>query len=151
MDKIDKKLLGLLQRDGRLSAAEMGTQVALSPSACHRRVRQLEADLVITGYGARVDPKAVGYAMQLFIEVTLSSQKASELDAFEKAVAGVPEIVECHLMAGGTDYLLRVVARDVDDFERIHRVRLAKMPNIARMQSRLMLRTVRAWTGYPVG
>ena len=105
---------------------------------------------VITGYGARVEPKAVGYAMQLFIEVTLTSQKASDLDAFERAVTGVPEILECYLMAGGTDYLLRAVAHDVEDFERLHRERLAKLPHIARMQSRLTLRSVRAWTGYPV-
>ena len=88
--------------------------------------------------------------MQLFIEVTLTSLKASDLDAFERAVTSVPEIIECYLMAGGTDYLLRVVARDVEDFERLHRERLAKLPHISRMQSRLTLRSVRAWTGYPV-
>jgi Lrp/AsnC family transcriptional regulator, leucine-responsive regulatory protein len=151
MDTIDKKLLVALQQDCRPSSADLGMAVGLSPSACHRRVRQLEVDRIVTGYGARVDPKAIGYALQMFIEVTLSSQKASDLDAFEKAVRGVPEIVECYLMAGGTDYLLRVVAHDVADFERIHRERLGKMPHIARMQSRLMLRTVRPWTGYPVG
>jgi Lrp/AsnC family transcriptional regulator, leucine-responsive regulatory protein len=151
MDPIDKKLLTRLQADCQRSVADLGGDVGLSASACHRRIKQLEADKVITGYGARVDPKALGYAMQLFIEVTLTSQKASDLDAFEKAVSGVPEIIECYLMAGGTDYLLRVVARDVEDFERIHRERLAKMPHIARMQSRLMLRSVRQQTGYPVG
>jgi Lrp/AsnC family transcriptional regulator, leucine-responsive regulatory protein len=151
MDKIDKKLLSQLQQDCQRTVADMGFEVGLSPSACHRRIKQLEADKIITGYGARVDPKAIGYAMQLFIEVTLTSQKASDLDAFERATAGVPEILECYLMAGGTDYLLRVVAHDVEDFERIHRERLAKMPHIARMQSRLVLRSVRALTGYPVG
>jgi Lrp/AsnC family transcriptional regulator, leucine-responsive regulatory protein len=151
MDTLDKKLLSRLQADCQRSVADLGMDVGLSPSACHRRIKQLEADQVITGYGARVDPKALGYAMQLFIEVTLSSQKASDLDAFERAVSGVPEILECYLMAGGTDYLLRVVAHDVEDFERIHRERLAKMPHIARMQSRLMLRSVRQLTGYPLG
>jgi Lrp/AsnC family transcriptional regulator, leucine-responsive regulatory protein len=150
VDKIDKNLLVELQRDCRPSVAELGEVVGLSASACHRRIKQLEADRIVTGCGARVDPKAIGYAMQLFIEVTLTSQKASDLDAFERAVTGVPEILECYLMAGGTDYLLRVVAHDVEDFERIHRERLAKMPHIARMQSRLTLRSVRAWTGYPV-
>jgi Lrp/AsnC family transcriptional regulator, leucine-responsive regulatory protein len=151
MDKIDKKLLSRLQGDCQRSVAELGAEVGLSPSACHRRIKQLEADRTITGYSARVDPKALGYTMQLVIEVTLSSQKSSDLEAFERAVSAVPEIIECHLMAGGTDYLLRVVARDVEDFERIHRERLSKMPHIARMQSQLMLRSVRALGAYPVG
>ena len=93
MDKIDKKLLSQLQQDCQRSVAEMGSEVGLSPSACHRRIKQLEADKIITGYGARVDPKAIGYAMQLFIEVTLTSQKASDLDAFERAIAGVESII----------------------------------------------------------
>lgn len=150
MDLADKKLLVQLQRDCTKSVADMGAAIGLSASACHRRVKQLEEAGVVTGYGARVDPKALGYAMQLFIEVTLTSQKASDLDAFERAVTSVPEIIECYLMAGGTDYLLRVVAHDVEDFERLHRERLAKLPHMARMQSRLTLRTVRTWTGYPV-
>lgn len=150
MDQVDKKLLVQLQRDCTISVAEMGAAIGLSASACHRRVKQLEETGVVTGYGARVDPKALGYAMQLFIEVTLTSQKASDLDAFERAVTNVPEIIECYLMAGGTDYLLRVVAHDVEDYERLHRERLAKLPHIARLQSRLTLRTVRTWTGYPV-
>ena len=150
MDQADKKLLAQLQHDCQQSVAEMGAAIGLSASACHRRVKQLEDAKIITGYGARVDPRAIGYAMQLFIEVTLTSQKASDLDAFERAVTHVPEIIECYLMAGGTDYLLRVVAHDVTDFERLHRERLAKLPHIARMQSRLTLRSVRAWTGYPV-
>ena len=150
MDKTNKKILQQLQRDCQQSVAEIGAGVGLSASACHRRVKQLEDDKIITGYGARVDPKSIGYAMQLFIEVTLTSQKASDFDAFEKAVTAVPEIIECYLMAGGTDYLLRVVAHDVEDFERLHRERLSKLPHIARMQSRLTLRSVRAWSGYPV-
>lgn len=147
---MDKKLLLQLQSDCTKSVAEMGAAVGLSASACHRRVKHLEEAGVVIGYGARVDPKALGYAMQLFIEVTLTSQKASDLDAFERAVRNVPEIIECYLMAGGTDYLLRIVAHDVEDFERLHRERLAKLPHIARLQSRLTLRSVRTWTGYPV-
>ena len=130
--------------------AEIGTAVSLSPSACHRRIKQLEQDKFIVGYGARVEPRALGYSMQLFIEVTLTTQRGDDLDAFERAVTGVPEIIECYLMAGGTDYMLRVVARNVEDFERLHRERLVKLPHIARMQSRLTLRSVRAFSGYPV-
>lgn len=88
--------------------------------------------------------------MHLFVEATLTSQRGEDLDAFERAAASVPEIIEGYLMAGGTDYILRIVARDVADFERLHRERLAKLPNIARLQSRLTLRAFREWSGYPV-
>lgn len=150
MDRTDRKLLVQIQRDCQQSASDLGETVGLSASACHRRIKQLEHDGIIIGYGARVDPKALGFQMQMFVEVTLTSQRGDDLDAFEKAVTGVPEVLECYLMAGGTDYVLRVVARDVADFERLHRERLVKLPHIARMQSRLALRSVRAWTGYPV-
>lgn len=105
---------------------------------------------LIAGYVARLDRRALGFAMEFFIEVSLRSQSDKALDAFERAVQTAPEILECHLMAGGTDYLLRVVATDTADFERIHRERLARLPNVARLQSHLAIRTVRGWNGYPV-
>ncbi|HRK17384.1 MAG TPA: Lrp/AsnC family transcriptional regulator [Hyphomicrobiaceae bacterium] len=146
----DARLLRALQVDSSRSIADLAQEAALSPSACHRRVKSLEAEGVITGYGARVDPAALGYKMHLFVEATLTSQRGEDLDAFERAASAVPEIIEGYLMAGGTDYILRIVARDVADFERLHRERLAKLPNIARLQSRLTLRAFRPWTGYPV-
>ena len=87
--------------------------------------------------------------MEFFVEVALRSQSEKALEAFERAVEASPEILECHLMAGGTDYLLRVVAVDAADFERIHRERLARLPHVARLQSHLAIRTVRPWAGYP--
>jgi DNA-binding Lrp family transcriptional regulator len=147
---IDRRILRLLQQDSRRSIAEIGAAVALSPSACHRRIKLLEERGVITRYAAELEPRALGYAMEFFIEVSLTSQRGDALDRFEKAVAAMPEILECHLMAGGTDYMLRVVAADAADFERIHRERLAKLANIARVQSNLVIRTVRRWQGYPV-
>lgn len=150
LDKIDQKLLRALQQNCQISVAELGETCGLSASACHRRIKQLEANGMIVGYGARVDPRALGFQMQFFIELALTSQRGIDLDTFERAVTGVPEIIECYLMAGGTDYVLRVVARDVEDFERLHREKLAKLPNISRMQSRLTLRSVTPWSGYPV-
>ncbi len=149
-DPLNLKILRELQHDCRPSVAELGERVGLSPSACHRRVKQLEEAGVITGYAARLDPRALGYTMEFFVEVSLKSQSDKALDAFERAVSSSPEILECHLMAGGTDYLLRIVAADSADFERIHRERLAKLPNVARLESHLAIRTVRPWRGYPV-
>lgn len=148
-DPVDRRILAELQADSRLTVAELGERVGLSASACHRRVKQLERAGVIAGYGARLDPRALGYGMEFFIEVALRSQSEKALDGFERAVAAAPEILECHLMAGGTDYMLRIVARDAADFERIHRERLTKLPNVARLESKLAIRAIRPWRGYP--
>ena len=150
LDIVNRRILAELQVDCRLPIAELADRAGLSPSSCHRRVKQLEEAGVISGYVARLEPRALGYTLEFFVEVALRSQSDKALAAFEKAVAASPEILECHLMAGGTDYLLRVVATDAADFERIHRERLAKLPNVARLESHLAIRTVRRWTGYPV-
>jgi Lrp/AsnC family transcriptional regulator, leucine-responsive regulatory protein len=150
IDPLNRGILAELQRDCRIAVAELAARVGLSPSACHRRVKQLEEAGLISGYVARLDRRALGFAMEFFIEVSLRSQSDKALDAFERAVQTAPEILECHLMAGGTDYLLRVVATDTADFERIHHERLARLPNVARLQSHLAIRTVRGWNGYPV-
>ena len=149
-DPINRRILAALQADSRISVADLGAKVGLSPSACHRRVKQLEEAGLIAGYGARLDPRALGYGMEFFVQVALKSQADKALDAFEKAVRSAPDVLECHLMAGGTDYHLRIVARDAADFERIHREVLAKLPHVARLESYLAIRTVRSWRGYPV-
>jgi DNA-binding Lrp family transcriptional regulator len=148
---MDRRILEELQRDSRQSIAEIGAAVALSPSACHRRIKLLEAEGVIAGYPAALDREALGYSNEFFVEVSLTSQRGDMLDKFERAVAEMDEILECHLMAGGTDYMLRIVATGVADFERIHRERLSKLPHIARMRSNLIIRTAKRWRGYPVG
>jgi Lrp/AsnC family leucine-responsive transcriptional regulator len=149
VDSIDRRILRALQTDSRQTVAEIGVVAGLSPSACHRRIRNLEQAGVISGYTARLDRRALGYAMEFFVQVELRSQSDKALEAFERAVETAPEILECHLMAGGTDYLLRVVAVDAADFERIHRERLARLPHVARLHSHLAIRTVRPWAGYP--
>jgi Lrp/AsnC family transcriptional regulator, leucine-responsive regulatory protein len=149
-DSVDTRILRALQENCRLSIAELGERVALSPSACHRRVKLLEEAGAISGYVARLDPRALGYTMEFFIEVALKTQGDKAFDQFERAVLATPQILECHLMAGGNDYLLRIAARDSADFERIHRDVLAKLPNVARLESNLAIRTVRRWSGYPV-
>lgn len=148
MDKIDLRILTALQADCRQSVAELAETVSLSPSACHRRVKQLEDKGVIQGYTARLDGKKVGYLIEFFIEVSLASQREEILREFERAVRRVPEILECHLMTGQADYLLRVGASDTVDYERIYRNRIAQLPGVSRIQSSLVLRTVKQWAGY---
>jgi len=150
MDTLDIKILESLQRKGRMSNAEMAENVNLSPSACHRRIQRLEDDGVIREYVALLNPRAVNKPSTVFVEITLSGQADELLDAFERQVALVPDVLECHLMAGTADYLLKVVTRDTDDFARIHRQYLARLPGVAQMQSSFALRTVFKTTAIPL-
>lgn len=150
LDKQDKIILSLLQAKGTMPLAELAEMAGLSASSCHRRIKLLEEQGVITGYSATLNRKAIGLANEFFVEVSLNAQSEDVLERFEKAVARVPEILECHLMSGQFDYLLRVVAKDAEDYERIHRTRLGRLPGVQRIQSSLALRTVKDWAGYPV-
>jgi Lrp/AsnC family transcriptional regulator, leucine-responsive regulatory protein len=150
LDQADKSLLRHLQDHGRATNAELAEAARLSESACFRRVRALEAEKVITGYAATVDPRAVGLGLTVFVSITLSGQAEEVLAAFEAAVAEAPEIMECHLMTGQADYILRVVASDVDDLERLHATVLTRLPGVARINSSIALRTVVRRTALPV-
>ncbi|SMQ70079.1 transcriptional regulator, AsnC family [Devosia lucknowensis] len=149
-DSIDRKLLRELQRDSQRSVQVLGDVVGLSPSACHRRIKVLEEAGYIQGYRAELDASRLGYAMQFFIEVGLTSQSEMALDAFEAAVQEIPEVLECHLMAGHADYILRVICRDHEDFELLHRRLSARLPGVARIHSNMSIRRVKARTGLPV-
>jgi DNA-binding Lrp family transcriptional regulator len=149
-DKTDKIILRELQRDCRQSVAELAAKAGLSASACHRRVKLLEERGIIDGYGAGLSRTALGLANEFFVEVSLSAQTDTAFEKFEAAVSRVPEIIECHLMSGQFDYLLRIAAADAADYERIHRSRISRLPGVQRIQSSLALRTVKRWTGYPV-
>ena len=142
LDAFDRKLLTLLQRRGRASYVEMAEAANLSESACLRRVRALEEAGVIGRYAAVIDERAVGLPLSVFVTVTLSSQAEATLSAFEKAIANVREVAECYLMTGGSDYLLRLVVRDVDDLERIHSRELTRLPGVTRVSSSVAMRTV---------
>ncbi|MBC7155624.1 MAG: Lrp/AsnC family transcriptional regulator [Rhodobacteraceae bacterium] len=142
IDAMDRRILMVLQRQGRITNADLSEQVNLSPSACHRRVQRLEADGIIRDYVALLDPRKLGRMSIVFVEITLRAQADDILDAFEKQVARVPDVLECHLMAGSADYILKVLARDTEDFARIHRQHLSRLPGVAQMQSSFSLRTV---------
>jgi Lrp/AsnC family transcriptional regulator, leucine-responsive regulatory protein len=150
LDDTDLAILRALQRSGRMTNAELSERVHLSPSACHRRVQRLEQSGVIRDYVALLNPRAVARVTTVFVEIRLSGQADEVLDAFEKAVARVPDVMECHLMAGTADYLLKVVAQDSEDFARIHRQYLARLPGVAQMQSSFALKTVFKTTALPL-
>jgi len=150
VDKIDKIILAELQKNAQQPVASLAQKAGLSPSSCHRRVKLLEKAGVISGYTATLDRAALGLANEFFVEVSLSAQTEEAFEKFEKAVQRVPEILECHLMSGQFDYLLRVAAADASDYERIHRSRISRLPGVQRIQSSLALRTVKGWAGYPV-
>ncbi|MDA8746916.1 Lrp/AsnC family transcriptional regulator [Litoreibacter sp.] len=150
IDETDARILVVLQKQGRISNADLAEKVNLSASACHRRVARLERDRIIRDYVALLDPRKVDRPTTVFVEITLSGQADEVLDAFEKQVRLIPEVLECHLMAGSADYLLKVVAADTEDFARIHRRSLARLPGVLQMQSSFALRTVFKTTALPV-
>lgn len=150
MDKLDHRILTELQRDGRLSNVELAARVHLSESATLRRVRALEAAGVIQGYVALLNAQRAGFPINVFVTITLQRQDQHDLQRFEAAVREVPEVMECYLMTGVADYLLRVSCRDTEDFERLHSQHLTRLPGVARVQSSFALRVVRRTTELPI-
>lgn len=150
LDRTDRAILAELQRDGRLSNRELAERVHLSESACLRRIRALEEAGVVDRYAAMVNQSKVGLPGNVFVSITLNRQEQADLAAFEAAVKRVPEVMECYLMTGQQDYLLRVVVSDPSDFERLHSQQLTRLPGVARVQSSFALRTVRKSTELPI-
>jgi DNA-binding Lrp family transcriptional regulator len=150
LDETDRRILSVLQKQGRISNADLSERVNLSASACHRRVQLIEADGFIRDYVALLDARRMKVPTTVFVEITLSGQADEVLDAFERAVARIPDVLECHLMAGSADYILKVVAENTEDFARIHRQHLSRLPGVAQMQSSFALRTVFKTTALPI-
>jgi len=150
LDSHDHAIVRVLQVDGRLSNVELAERISLSESATLRRVRALEQVGLIEGYSARIDQAAAGLPGNVFVNITLQHQDQPDLESFEAAVQQIPEVMECYLMTGNFDYLLRVVVADTDDFERIHRQKLTRLPGVSRVQSSFTLRTVRKSSVLPV-
>ena len=149
-DHHDRAILALLQADARMPNASLAEHVGLSASACLRRVQRLEQAGIIARYVALLDPRAIDRATTVFIEVTLDSQREEVLAAFERAVAGCRDILECHLMAGDFDYLLRAAVASPQDYERLHKQDLSRLPHVVRIKFSFALRTVVKRTDYPV-
>lgn len=150
LDRRDRQILKELQADGRLSNAELAERVALSPSACLRRVQILVESGLVAGTHLVLDQKAAGFEGTAYVSITLDGQEREKLDAFESRVRHVPEIQECYLLAGQSDYLLRIVFRDMADLERLHSEVLTRLPGVVRVQSTMALRTVKRTSALPV-
>ncbi len=146
----DKRILRELQKNAKLSNAELAQLCNLSSSACHRRVRELENSGVIAKYIALLDAKKIGNKTVVFVEITLSGQSQETFEAFENAVVTLPNLLECHLMAGTADYQLKLIAKDAEDFAYLHRNYLSRLPGVANMQSSFALKTVHRTTALPL-
>jgi DNA-binding Lrp family transcriptional regulator len=142
LDATDRLLLDALQRDARMTNAALAERAHLSESACLRRVRALETSGLISGYGARIDQEKAGLPVNVFVNVTLGHQDQADLQAFEEAVRRIPEVMECYLMTGEYDYLIRIVVADTADFERVHSEHLTRLPGVSRVHSSFALRAV---------
>ncbi|MCK0069756.1 MULTISPECIES: Lrp/AsnC family transcriptional regulator [Kordiimonas] len=149
LDKIDHAILDTLQKQGKLSNVELAEIVGLSESACLRRVKNLHEKGVVTHYAAHLDAKAIGLPGTVFVRVSLEKQQEERLNAFEEAVKDVPEVMECYLMGGDVDYMIRVVVKDAPDYERVHNI-LTRLPGVARVHSSFALRTVLKRTRLPL-
>ena len=150
IDETDKKILDLLQRDGRLTNAEIAEQVGLSQSACHRRVKQLEQAEVITGYTATVSRSALGFNILAYVFVKLDSHVEDHLAAFERQVNLIDEVVSCSAISGGGDYILQVVARDMNGFAEVALKKLARLPGVKDSSSNFVLSTMKQAPGWPL-
>jgi Lrp/AsnC family leucine-responsive transcriptional regulator len=150
LDRTDLAILAALQREGRISNAELAERVNLSASACLRRVQRLEADGVIEGYGARVAPLAIGLGLQAFVRVQLAHHDSGSIAGFVERVQDWEEVVACHALTGDMDYLLHVVVADLDHFSRFLLDRLLNQSGVADVNSSFVLRTVKAARGLPL-
>ena len=150
IDRFDKAILAELQRDGRVSNVQLAAVVNLSESACLRRVRALEESGLLERYVALLNQKKAGLSGTVFVHIVLRREEQSELAAFESAVQNIPEVMECYLMTGEFDYLLRVVIADMADFERLHKESLTRLPGVSRVNSSVAIRTVRKTTELPI-
>ncbi len=142
LDKIDILILRALQNDARMPNVELADKVGLSPSACSRRLAQLEENQIIEGYQAVISNKALGQTITALVHITLTGQSEEHLKKFEKATITCPYIVACFLMSGESDYLIRVNARDMEHYEHIYKEWLSKLPGVSRIQSSFAMRMV---------
>jgi Lrp/AsnC family leucine-responsive transcriptional regulator len=143
LSAIDRKILRALQEDGRMTVQAIADEVGLSASPCLRRIRQMERAGIIAGYSATVDQKAVGLPVSVFISIKLERQRARELDAFAAAIGEWPEVMECYLMTGQFDFLLRVVCADLEAYEHFLRERLTQVEGVASIESSFSLGQVK--------
>lgn len=150
LDRIDRRILADLQADGRMTNVELARRAGISAPPCLRRVRALEEAGFIKGYHAEVEPHALGFNVTVFAHVGLNSQAEADLRSFEELVLSWQEVRECHMLAGETDFLLKVVAHDWDDYQRFLTTKLTAAPNISHVKSSLAIRNSKLQPGVPI-
>jgi len=150
LDRIDLRILRDLQDDGRMTNVELAKRAGISPPPCLRRVRALEETGCIRGYRAELDAEALGFGVTVFANVGLHSQAETDLIAFQDLVATWPEVRECHMLAGETDFLLKIVATDWDSYQRFLTTRLTPAPNVSVVKSALAIRSSKSLPGVPI-
>ena len=150
LDRVDRRILRALQDDGRMTNVELARRAEISAPPCLRRVRALEEGGYIRGYHADINPEALGFGVTVFAQVGLSSQAETDLKAFEALMQSWPEVRECHMLAGETDFLLRFVAVDWDAYQRVLTTRLTAAPNVTHVKSALAIRTCKSVPGVPI-
>ena len=151
LDDTDRAILALLQQDGRMTNIDLATSVGLTAPPCLRRVKALEQQGIIRSYHADLDAAALGYSITVFAMVSLKSQAEADLRAFEDHVAALPEVRECHMLNGEIDFMLKVVARDLQSFQSFLTVHLTSAPNVASVKTSLTIRTSKSLPGVPIG
>jgi DNA-binding Lrp family transcriptional regulator len=149
-DEIDMRILALLQENGRMTNVELAERVGLTAPPCLRRVRALEEQGAINGYHAALEPAALGYNLTVFAMVSLRSQAESDLRAFEALVADIPEVRECHMLNGEIDFILKIVATDLQSFQTLLTSKLTPAPNVEHVKTSLTIRASKALPGVPV-
>ena len=150
LDLVDRKIVALLQEDGRLTNAELAASVSLSQSACHRRVKRLEDVGVIAGYGAFVDRSKVGLSVMGHVSVKMESHSEDLLRSFVKGVEAIDEVVTCYAISGGGDYLLTVVAKDMDAFANVALKKIVHLPGVKDSTTNFVLSTVKLNAAWPI-
>ncbi|WP_414903301.1 Lrp/AsnC family transcriptional regulator [Sphingomonas flavalba] len=150
LDSIDLQILAALQRDGRMTNVDLAAEVGLTAPPCLRRVRALEQRGVIRGYHAALDPIVLGYGISVFALVSLRSQAESDLRAFEEHVATLPNVRECHMLNGEIDFILKIVAEDLQAFQSFLTSSLTTAPNVASVKTSLTIRTSKDDPGVPI-
>jgi len=143
LDRLDRAILAVLQQDARVSLHDIGARVGLSTTPCWSRIKKMESAGVIQGYTVRIDPAAIGFAETVIVQVTLESHSDETLEAFGKALADIPEVLEAFLISGDYDYYIRIAVRDTRDYERLLRERLYRIPGIRHSRSCFVLRRLK--------
>ncbi|MBD2840383.1 Lrp/AsnC family transcriptional regulator [Pseudomonas sp. JM0905a] len=150
LSPIDRKILRLLQHDADLSAAEVAEKVELSQSPCWRRIHRMQEEGLIERKVALLNPRLLGFSITVFVNIKLSAHGRNNLTEFEEAIVGYPEVLECYTMAGGSDYLLKVVAKDIASYERFLRDQLLQRPHVLEAHSNIAMSEVKRTTELPL-